>query len=564
MATHEVLNQPPPLAGYDVFGEDRALVEAVEREGAGFALEELHELGRLAGSEEAIDWGVKANASPPVLRTHDRFGHRIDEVEYHPAYHQLMTVAVAHGLHAGPWRTAGPSTRQGAHVARAAGFLVWSQVDAGHGCPVSMTYAVVPALRAAPEVAAEWEPRLLSSVYDRRSRPATEKDGALAGMAMTEKQGGSDVRANTTVASPLGGDEYVLTGHKWFCSAPMGDLFLVLAQAPGGLSCFALPRWTPDGARNGFHLQRLKDKLGNRSNASSEVEFDQAWARLVGPEGRGVPTIIEMVNHTRLDCVLGQTALMRQAVAQATHHAAHRRAFGAELIDQPLMVNVLADLAVESEAATITAMRLARAYDAGPSGAGGLGAGSATGSAEAGSDAGEAALRRLATAVAKYWICKRGPAHAAEALECLGGNGYVEESPMPRLLRESPLNGIWEGSGNVICLDVLRAMTRQPVSIEAFLTEVRAASGADRRLDAFVGSVEGELADLNAVESRARRLVERMALAWQGSLMVRHGHPAVADAFVASRLSGDWGRAFGTLPPGLDLGAIIDRARPKV
>ena len=543
MATHEVLNQPPPLAGYDVFAEDRALVEAVEREGAGFALDELHDLGRLAGSEEAIGWGIQANASPPVLRTHDRFGHRIDEVEYHPAYHQLMTVAVAHGLHAAPWRAARP----GAHVARAAGFLVWSQVDAGHGCPVSMTYAVVPALRAAPEVAGQWEPRLTSSVYDGSSGPASEKSGALAGMAMTEKQGGSDVRANTTVASPLGGDEYVLTGHKWFCSAPMGDLFLVLAQAPGGLSCFALPRWTPDGKRNGFQLQRLKDKLGNRSNASSEVEFDQAWARLVGPEGRGVPTIIEMVNHTRLDCVIGQTALMRQAVAQATHHAVHRRAFGAELIDQPLMVNVLADLAIEAEAATVTAMRLARAYDAG-SGAG----------------AGESALRRLATAVAKYWICKRGPAHAAEALECLGGNGYVEESLMPRLLRESPLNGIWEGSGNVICLDVLRAMARQPVSVEVFLDEVRTASGADRRLDAFVGSLEGELADVNGIEGRARRLVEHMALAWQGSLLVRHGHPAMADAFVASRLSGDWGRAFGTLPPGLDLGAIIDRARPKV
>jgi putative acyl-CoA dehydrogenase len=545
VATHEVLNQPPPLAGYDVFGEDPVLVEAVEREGAGFALDELHELGRLAGSAEAIDWGTTANTNPPLLRTHDRYGNRIDEVEYHPAYHRLMTVAVSHGLHAAPWRSARP----GAHVARAAGFLVWSQVDAGHGCPVSMTYAVVPALRAAPALAAEWEPQLTSCDYDSRFLPAPEKRGALAGMAMTEKQGGSDVRANTTVAVRIDGsaDEYALTGHKWFCSAPMGDLFLVLAQAPGGLSCFAVPRWTPDGGRNAFHIQRLKDKLGNRSNASSEVEFDGAWAQLVGPEGRGVPTIIEMVNHTRLDCAIGQAALMRQAVAQATHHAAHRRAFGTELVDQPLMVNVLADLAVEAEAATVTAMRLARAFDAGGDSGGH-----------------EAAFRRLATAVAKYWICKRGPAHAAEALECLGGNGYVEESIMPRLLRESPLNGIWEGSGNVICLDVLRAMARQPVSVEAFLAELRAASGADRRLDAYVGSLEGDLADLDGIEARARRLVERMALAWQGSLLVRHGHPATADAFVASRLAGDWGRAFGTLPPGLDYGAIIDRARPKV
>jgi putative acyl-CoA dehydrogenase len=545
VSTHEVTNQPPPLAGYDVFGEDRALVEAVEREGAGWALDHLHELGRRAGSEEAQEWGVQANSNPPVLHTHDRYGHRIDEVEYHPAYHSLMGVAVASGLHAGPWREARP----GSHVARAAGFMVWSQVDAGHGCPISMTYAAVPALRAAPEVSTEWEPRLASPTYDGRFRPAAEKAGALAGMAMTEKQGGSDVRANTTSARALRGDEYELTGHKWFCSAPMGDVFLVLAQAPHGLSCFAVPRWTPDGNRNGFRLQRLKDKLGNRSNASSEVEFDRAWGRIVGEEGRGVATIIEMVNHTRLDCILGQTAIMRQAVAQATHHAAHRRAFGKELIDQPLMGNVLADLAVEAEAATVAALRLARAFDA---------------SAADDSDEVEDALRRLVTAVMKYWICKRGPGHAAEALECLGGNGYVEESPMPRLLRESPLNGIWEGSGNVICLDVLRALARQPDTLEVLLAEVRAGAALDARLAASADSLEKELADLDGIEARARRLVERMALAWQGSLLVRHGHPAVAEAFCASRLAGDGGRAYGTLPSGLDLGAIVDRARPKL
>jgi putative acyl-CoA dehydrogenase len=538
VATHEVLNQPPPLEGHDVFGADEALVEAVAREGAGWALDDLHDLGRLAGSPDAIEWGAAANANPPALRTHDRFGHRVDEVAYHPAYHRLMEVAVGRGLHTGPWS----DPRPGAHVARAAGFVVWSQVDAGHFCPVSMTYAVVPALRAHPGLAAEWEPRFASRTYDPSSRPAAAKAGALAGMAMTEKQGGSDVRANTTRAEPAGGDgEVALTGHKWFCSAPMSDAFLVLAQAAGGLSCYLVPRWRPDGTRNAVHLQRLKDKLGNRSNASSEIELDRAWGRLVGEEGRGVATIIAMVNATRLDCVLGATAGMRQAVAQATHHAAHRRAFGRELVDQPLMANVLADLAVEAEAATVLALRLARACDAG-----------------------EGPFRRLATAVGKYWVCKRHPALVAEALECLGGNGYVEESILPRLFRESPLNGIWEGSGNVMCLDVLRAMAKEPAAVAAFREEVALAAGADRRLDAAVAALDADLADLDGIEARARRVVERMALVLGGSLLVRHGHPAVADAFCASRLGGDWGRAFGTLPRGVPFGTVVDRARPKV
>jgi putative acyl-CoA dehydrogenase len=538
VATHEVLNQPPPLEGHDVFGADEALVEAVAREGAGWALDDLHDLGRLAGSPDAIEWGAAANANPPALRTHDRFGHRVDEVAYHPAYHRLMEVAVGRGLHTGPWS----DPRPGAHVARAAGFVVWSQVDAGHFCPVSMTYAVVPALRAHPGLAAEWEPRFASRTYDPSSRPAAAKAGALAGMAMTEKQGGSDVRANTTRAEPAGGDgEVALTGHKWFCSAPMSDAFLVLAQAPGGLSCYLVPRWRPDGTRNAVHLQRLKDKLGNRSNASSEIELDRAWGRLVGEEGRGVATIIAMVNATRLDCVLGATAGMRQAVAQATHHAAHRRAFGRELVDQPLMANVLADLAVEAEAATVLALRLARACDAG-----------------------EGPFRRLATAVGKYWVCKRHPALVAEALECLGGNGYVEESILPRLFRESPLNGIWEGSGNVMCLDVLRAMAKEPAALAAFREEVALAAGADRRLDAAVAALDADLADLDGIEARARRVVERMALVLGGSLLIRHGHPAVADAFCASRLGGDWGRAFGTLPRGVPFGTLVDRARPKV
>jgi putative acyl-CoA dehydrogenase len=543
--THQVFNQPPPLEGYDVYGADVALVEAVRREGAGWAEGSLHQIGTLAGSPEAIAWGFEANSYPPVLRTHDRYGMRLDRVDYHPSYHRLMEVAVGHGLHASPW-TRG---RGGAHVVRAAAFLVWSQVDAGHGCPISMTYSIIPALAAAPAVLEWWKPRLTATTYDPAFRPATDKAGALAGMGMTEKQGGSDVRAATTRADPAGG-AWRLVGHKWFCSAPMSDLFLMLAQAPGGLSCFAVPRFAPDGGPNALRFQRLKDKLGNRSNASSEVELDGAWAEMVGEEGRGVATIIEMVNHTRLDCVVGAASGMRQAVAQATHHARHRQAFGRDLADHALMKQVLADLAVESEATTALAMRLARAYDEGQA------------------DAGEKAFARLATAVAKYWTCKRLPVLVAEALECLGGNGYVEESIMPRLFRESPLNGIWEGSGNVICLDVMRAMGRQPQTVEAFLGEVRLAAGADRRLDQAGARLAADLAatagqDRDTAEAGARRLVERMATVLQASLLVRGGPPAVADAFCAGRL-GEGGRAFGTLPPGVDAGAVVERATPKL
>ncbi len=537
-ATHEVLNQSPPLADYNLFREDRALVEALRREGGGWAEARADRLGALAGGEPIV-WGSQANANPPILRTHDRFGHRIDEVEFHPAWHQLLQLAVSEECHALPWREARP----GAHVARAALFYLMAQVEAGHTCPISMTYAVVPALSAQPELAGQWVPRLTSTVYDRRMMPAPEKNGALCGMAMTEKQGGSDVRANTTWARPLGGRgpgaEYEITGHKWFCSAPMCDVFLVLAQVEGGLSCFLLPRWRPDGTRNAFHIQRLKDKLGNRSNASSEVEFDGAWARMLGEEGRGVRSIIEMVNHTRFDCAVGSAAAMRQAVAQATHHAAYRSAFGKRLADQPLMRNVLADLCIESEAATATVMRLARAYD------------------EA-----QRHFARLATAVAKYWICKRGPAVVGEALESVGGNGYVEESMMPRLYREAPLNSIWEGSGNVICLDVLRAFAREPESVEAFFGEIDLARGAEPRLDAFVRRLRDDIARPEALEARARVLVERLALALQGSLLVRHGDPSVTEGFVASRLAGDHGLAFGTLPAGVNCERIVERARP--
>ncbi|MEH0820762.1 isovaleryl-CoA dehydrogenase [Micromonospora sp. CPCC 205714] len=541
MTTHEVFNQVPPLAGYDA-ADDPALLDGLEREGAGWAAAELHELGRLGGSEQATEYGRLANEHPPTLRTHDRYGHRIDEVEFHPAWHELMRTAVTHGLHAAPWA----DDRPGAHVARAAKFYAW-RPDAGHGCPISMTYAAVPALRHNPELAAQYERLLTATTYDFGLRSPLTKRGLLAGMSMTEKQGGSDVRANTTTARPAPDGTYRLVGHKWFTSAPMCDVFLTLAQAPGGLTCFLVPRVLPDGTRNPMRLMRLKDKLGNRSNASSEVEYEHAVAWRVGDEGRGVRTIIDMVNLTRLDCVIGAAAGMRQGVITAAHHVTHRQAFGRYLVDQPLMRNVLADLAVESEAATILMMRLAGATDRSARG-----------------DAGETAFKRLALAVGKYWVCKRWPAHAAEALECLGGNGYVEESGMPRLFRESPLNSIWEGSGNVAALDVLRALVKEQQVMEAFQAEVSAAAGTDARLDAAVRQVQADLSCRDDLELRARRVVERLALVLQGSLLVRHGHPAVADAFCASRLGGDHGQAYGTLPTGVDFAAIISRATPKV
>ena len=543
---HEVFNQPPPLEDYNPFDSDRPLIEALRREGAEWAEGRARELGAICGSHQTIRWGFEANEKKPELHTHDRYGHRIDEVEFDSSWHELMRIGIRHGLHASPWREPGP----GAHVARATMFMLLTQAESGVGCPISMTHSVIPALRRQPDVAEEWEPRFLSLDYDERSIPADRKRGATCGMWLTEKQGGSDVRANTTTATPLNGGgpgaEYELTGHKWFCSAPMCDAFLVLAQTDSGLSCFLLPRWTPDGERNAFRLQRLKDKMGNRSNALGEVELDGAWARMVGEEGRGVRTIIEMVNHTRLDCIIGATTGFRAGVVQALHHTAHRSAFGRELIEQPLMRNVLADLCVESEAATVAAMRLARSYD----------------EAAAGDEDG-AAFKRIATAVLKYWTCKRGPSHAAECLECLGGNGFIEESGMPRLFRESPLGSIWEGSGNVQCLDVLRAMVKSPASVEAFFSEVLEAAGAEPRLDAYVTSLRDEIAgDIDTIQSRARRIVERMAICLQASLLVRYGDEAVADAFCASRLSGDWGQAFGTLPAGADFTRIIERHRP--
>jgi putative acyl-CoA dehydrogenase len=545
-ATHEVVNQPPPLAGYNLFDEDPALAEGLSREGGGWALPRVRSIGALTAGDP-MRWGVLANAHPPFLRTHDRSGHRIDEVEYHPAWHDLMRTAVAHELHALPWRAPGP----GAHVARAAMYYVFTQAEQGHGCPITMTFAVVPALKAHAGLAATWIPLLTSAEYDPRPVPAARKRGALAGMAMTEKQGGSDVRANTTRARPAGADQgpgagYALLGHKWFCSAPMCDVFLTLAQAPGGLSCFVLPRLLPDGTRNAIEIQRLKDKLGNRSNASSEIELRGALAWMLGEEGRGVATIMGMVAHTRLDCVIGSSALMRQAVSQAAHHVAHRSAFGRRLVEQPLMQNVLADLALEAEAAAALMLRLARAYDE-----------------AAGGKTQARAFARLATAIGKYWVCKRAVTITGEALECLGGGGYVEECVLPRLAREAPVNSIWEGSGNVICLDVMTTMRREPDALAAVLEEMDAARGVDRRLDGFVDAIrEGTRRPAEGAEGR--RLVGRLARALQASLLVRHAPAAISDAFVASRIAGDHGYDPGTLPAGLDLPAIIERATPRV
>lgn len=535
-ATHEVANQVPPLAGHNPIADDAALAEACLRYADPATLESLSGLGRLAGSEEAQEWGRVANENPPKLRTHDRYGNRVDEVEFHPYWHELMRTAVENGLAGAPW--AAQSAGDGhAHVRRAVGYVGWTQVEMGHACPTTMTYAAVPALRRTPELAARYEPGLISTTYEFGLTEPTGKAGLIAGMGMTEKQGGSDVRANTTraVAQPDG--SYRLTGHKWFTSAPMSDLFLVLAQLEEGVSCFVVPRVLPDGSRNWFHVQRLKDKLGDRSNASSEVEFDGTTGWLVGEPGRGVPAIIEMVNTTRLDCVLGSAATVRAALTQAIHHARHRAAFGALLVDQPLMQNVLADLAVESEAATALAIRLAAALDAG-----------------------ESAFLRLAGAAAKFWVCKRTPAVVGEAMEVLGGNGYVEESGLPRLYRQAPLNSIWEGSGNVIALDVLRAMGRSSDTLAAVTAEIELARGVDARFDEAVKRLHAELGETDGLPFRARRIAGLLALCLQGSLLLRHSPPAVADAFCASRLGGDWGAVLGTLPVGAAADKIVERA----
>ncbi len=547
LPTHEVRNQPPAFEDVGLWTSDLALREAATREGAAAHTAALSEFGARVGSAEVIQWGFDANRVKPELLTFDRYGQRIDEVRYHPSYHALMTLAVESGMPSVAWTS---PTDSGGHVAHAAFEFLMAQAEPGVCCPLSMTYAVVPALRHEPALADVLIPKLSARRYDPRCVPATEKAGLTMGMAMTEKQGGSDVRANTTLAHRIGGGEYELVGHKWFCSAPMSDAFLTLAQAPGGLTCLYVPRWRPDGSRNPFYIQRLKDKLGDWANASSEIEYAGTWARRVGEEGRGVRTIIEMVQHTRLDCVVSPAAMMRQAVANACWHATHRRAFGELLIDQPLMQVVLADMAIESEAATALAMRVARGFDQG-----------ARDDAE-----GERArlFSRLATPVAKYWLNKRVPELVYEAMECHGGAGYIEEGVMARLFRQSPLNSIWEGSGNVICLDVLRAMGREPACVEAFVAELELARGGDARLDASLDRLKARLA--RPIGPREiRRVVEDMGVALQASVLVRAGVSAVADGFCGTRLGGE-GRCYGALPEGskLDVEAILERARPNL
>jgi putative acyl-CoA dehydrogenase len=534
----EVSNQSPPLESYNLFASDGVLREAVAREGAGWAQAELGALGGTLGKPETITLGFAANRNPPALKSFDRFGHRVDEVEFHPAWHELLTIALAAGLHSSPWA----KPQAGAHVARAAGTYMLTQIESGVYCPLAMTYGSVPTLRHAAAIAAEWLPRIFARKHDPRFMPAREKTSALLGMGMTENQGGSDLRTNSTRAEPSGDGSFHLYGHKWFLSAPMCDAFLVLALTGKGLSCFLMPRWTPDGERNAVRINRLKDKLGNKSNASGEVEFDGAYAQLIGEEGRGIPIIIDMANYTRLDCCIGSSGLMRQAVAQAVHHARHRAAFQKKLIDQPLMSNVLADLALECEAATVLTMRLARAYDE--------------------SDETSAVFRRVLTPAAKFWICKRAPFLSFEAMEVLGGNGYVEESILPRIYREMPVNSIWEGAGNVMCLDVLRAMERTPKAAEVLRHELYDAG--DARLKTFAERLQQRLraADRND-ESQARVLVRDLVLALQAALLRKTAPPAVTDAFCASRLTGEGGSVFGALPRGLDLRAIVARAAPQ-
>jgi len=539
-------NQPPPLVGHNVVSADAALVEAVTRHAGPEVVDDLLEVGTAAGTAEAREHGVLANRHEPELTTYDRYGHRIDEVVFHPSWHWLMERAVAHGLQAAPWEQQADGSRH-AHLRRAAGFMAWSHTDPAHGCPISMTYAAVPALRADERLAKEWVPALASTTYDPGIRPVAQKRGALAGMGMTEKQGGSDVRSNVTEARATGVDgEYTLHGHKWFTSAPMNDVFLMLAQAPEGLSCFLVPRALPDGTRNRLDIARLKDKLGNRANASAELEMDGTLAVRLGDAGRGVRTIIEMVAATRLDCVLGSTALMRHTLNEASWHVAHRSAFGGLLADKPLMQNVIADLAVEAEAATALAIRLAAAVDAVD-------------------DPHEAALRRIALPLAKFWICKRTPGFVAEALECLGGNGYVEDSGLPLRYREAPLNSVWEGSGNVNALDVLRALSREPAVLDAWITEVGHARGGDARLDRAIDDTLALLGDTGSLEVGARRLAGRMAACMQGALLVRFAPPEVADAFCGSRLGTSYDGTFGALTSAVpDLASIVERATPVV
>ena len=546
LPTHEVTNMSPPIGDQDLWGQDSAVREWAIIQGAANFSDQLAKAGLAAGADETFEKANQANRNGPELRAFDRYGMRINQVEFHPAYHDLMTLLISHRAHNFAWAHEG----DGANVGQSVLTYLFSQAEGGAMCPMAMTYSVVPSLRTTPSLATEWMPRILSTEYDRRDIPVQEKSGALVGMFMTEKQGGSDVRANTTTAVAVGppsgiGAEYHLTGHKFFCSAPMCDAFLVLAYTDGGLSCFLVPRWRPDGHRNGLFLQRIKDKLGNRSNASTEMEFQDTYGVMVGEEGRGVRTIVDMVTGNRIYCAMSSAGLMRQALVQAIHHAAHRSAFQKRLIHQPLMQNVLADLAVEVEGALALGLRVSRAMD------------------KADNDPAEAALARIGTAVAKYWNCKRAPSHIFEALECLGGPGFIEDTILPRLYREAPVNSIWEGSGNIMGLDVLRALTREPEVAVALFEELEIARGNDANLDRSIDDLRLELENPKELESRMRGITEQMALAWQGALLTEHAPAAVAQAFCASRLAPRYRGAFGTLPAGCDFQSIIDRAWPS-
>ncbi|WP_297768349.1 acyl-CoA dehydrogenase family protein [uncultured Alcanivorax sp.] len=545
--THEVFNQARALEDYNAFDNDTALREAVRRHGAGWAEDRLSAHGAKTGSAEVIEWGFLANEHKPQFFSHDRQGYRVDFVKYHEAYHRLMTLGLESGIHSAPWADPKP----GAHVARAAQSYLQGQVEAGHGCPLTMTFASVPSIKLTPSLAKEWLPKILNNAYDPRNVPHTEKQALTIGMGMTEKQGGSDVRANTTRAYPVGaegpGEAYELVGHKWFTSAPMCDGFLVLAQTDSGLSCFLVPRWRPDGSKNPIQVQRLKNKMGNVSNASSEIELRGALGWMVGEEGRGVPAIIEMVAMTRFDCMVGSTSGQRQAVAQAVNHAMGRAAFGKTLIDQPLMRNVLADLQLEVEGSLAITMRMGEALD---------------NTTLDPSNEHETLLLRLGLPAGKYWICKRTPFHAYEAMECLGGNGVTEDFIMARLYREAPINAIWEGSGNVQALDMLRALAKTPAVLDVWFAELAKTTGSDPRLDKAVTSLKQEFVDMDEAEYRARVIVDRLSLTMQASQLVAAGNSAVADAFIASRLGEHGDRNYGTLPRGLDLGAILRRANP--
>jgi len=536
LATHEVTNQPPPFEDVNLFASDAALQDAVKREGGAAHETHLTGFGARAGSAETIAWSFEANRNPPELKTFDRYGQRLDEVVFHPSYHKLMDLGLSGGAAALAW-----TAPQGGHVAHAATLYMLAQIEQGVCCPMTMTYAALPALHHQPDVAAVWEPRIVGGIYDPSSQPASAKRGVTIGMAMTEKQGGSDVRANTTKATRLGNSAFTLAGHKWFCSAPMCDAFLTLAYTDKGLTCFLVPRWTPAGERNAMHIMRLKDKLGDRANASSEIEYHGAYAQKVGEEGRGVRTIIEMVNHTRLDCTVAPAAYMRQALAQSLWHTSHRTAFQRKLIDQPLMARVLADMALESEAATVLAFRIARSFDEGKNESAAL-------------------FSRIATPVGKYWLNKRVVNFVYEAMECHGGAGYVEESILPRLFRQSPLNSIWEGSGNVICLDVLRALSREPATAEALFAELDAARGAYAALDNAIDKAKDRLS--KALEPQARRLVEELGLALQGALLARHAPNTIADGFIATRFAAEPWRTYGAFDADIDLRAILSRTLP--